>query len=141
MNIAKKYFINYLWIVNFVIFTLLMFRLDYVDLNHEYIYSIDKYLFLKVLPIIDELNGGTFIIVFILYMTFSILYKINYKFLIINLSYVIFQLLAILYPVVFGKVELLGSKSILLFIIIIIINFILIFINTFLIKFKYDLIF
>ncbi|AIZ36574.1 hypothetical protein [Parvimonas micra] len=138
MNIAKKYFINYLWIVNFVIFTLLMFMLDYVDLNHEYIYSIDKYLFLKVLPIIDELNGGTFIIVFILYMTFSILYKINYKFLIINLSYVIFQLLAILYPVVFGKVELLGSKSILLFIIIIIIHFILIFINTFLIKFKYD---
>lgn len=141
MNIAKKYFINYLWIVNFVIFTLLMFMLDYVDLNHEYIYSIDKYLFLKVLPIIDELNGGTFIIVFILYMTFSILYKINYKFLIINLSYVIFQLLAILYPVVFGKVELLGSKSILLFIIIIIIHFILIFINTFLIKFKYDWIF
>lgn len=138
MKIAKKYFINYLWIVNFVIFTLLMFMLDYVDLNHEYIYSIDKYLFLKVLPIIDELNGGTFIIVFILYMTFSILYKINYKFLIINLSYVIFQLLAILYPVVFGKVELLGSKSILLFIIIIIIHFILIFINTFLIKFKYD---
>lgn len=138
MNIAKKYFINYLWIVNFVIFTLLMFMLDYVDLNHEYIYSIDKYLFLKVLPIIDELNGGTFIIVFILYMTFSILYKINYKFLIINLSYVIFQLLAILYPVVFGKVELLGSKSILLFIIIIIIHFVLIFINTFLIKFKYD---
>lgn len=138
MNIAKKYFINYLWIVNFVIFTLLMFMLDYVDLNHEYIYSIDKYLFLKVLPIIDELNGGTFIIVFILYMTFSILYKINYKFLIINLCYVIFQLLAILYPVVFGKVELLGSKSILLFIIIIIIHFILIFINTFLIKFKYD---
>ena len=138
MNIAKKYFINYLWIVNFVIFTLLMFMLDYVDLNHEYIYSIDNYLFLKVLPIIDELNGGTFIIVFILYMTFSILYKINYKFLIINLSYVIFQLLAILYPVVFGKVELLGSKSILLFIIIIIIHFILIFINTFLIKFKYD---
>ena len=138
MNIAKKYFINYLWIVNFVIFTLLMFMLDYVDLNHQYIYSIDKYLFLKVLPIIDELNGGTFIIVFILYMTFSILYKINYKFLIINLSYVIFQLLAILYPVVFGKVELLGSKSILLFIIIIIIHFILIFINTFLIKFKYD---
>lgn len=138
MNIAKKYFINYLWIVNFVIFTLLMFMLDYVDLNHEYIYSIDKYLFLKVLPIIDELNGGTFIIVFILYMTFSILYKINYKFLIINLSYVIFQLLAILYPVVFRKVELLGSKSILLFIIIIIIHFILIFINTFLIKFKYD---
>ena len=141
MNIAKKYFINYLWIVNFVIFTLLMFMLDYVDLNHEYIYSIDNYLFLKVLPIIDELNGGTFIIVFILYMTFSILYKINYKFLIINLSYVIFQLLAILYPVVFGKVELLGSKSILLFIIIIIIHFILIFINTFLIKFKYDWIF
>lgn len=138
MNIAKKYFINYLWIVNFVIFIVLMFMLDYVDLNHEYIYSIDKYLFLKVLPIIDELNGGTFIIVFILYMTFSILYKINYKFLIINLSYVIFQLLAILYPVVFGKVELLGSKSILLFIIIIIIHFILIFINTFLIKFKYD---
>ena len=138
MNIAKKYFINYLWIVNFVIFTLLMFMLDYVDLNHEYIYSIDKYLFLKVLPIIDELNGGTFIIVFILYMTFSILYKINYKFLIINLSYVIFQLLAILYPVVFGKFELLGSKSIFLFMIIIIIHFILIFINTFLIKFKYD---
>lgn len=138
MNIAKKFFINYLWIVNFVIFIVLMFMLDYVDLNHEYIYSIDKYLFLKVLPIIDELNGGTFIIVFILYMTFSILYKINYKFLIINLSYVIFQLLAILYPVVFGKVELLGSKSILLFIIIIIIHFILIFINTFLIKFKYD---
>lgn len=137
MNIAKKYFINYLWIVNFVIFTLLMFMLDYVDLNHEYIYSIDKYLFLKVLPIIDELNGGTFIIVFILYMTFSILYKINYKFLIINLCYVIFQLLAILYPVVFGKVELLGYKSIFLFIIIII-HFILIFINTFLIKFKYD---
>ena len=138
MNIAKKYSINYLWIINFVIFTLLMFMLDYVDLNHEYIYSIDKYLFLKVLPIIDELNGGTFIIVFILYMTFSILYKINYKFLIINLCYVIFQLLAILYPVVFGKVELLGSKSILLFIIIIIIHFILIFINTFLIKFKND---
>ena len=138
MNIAKKYSINYLWIVNFVIFTLLMFMLDYVDLNHEYIYSIDKYLFLKVLPIIDELNGGTFIIVFILYMTFSILYKINYKFLIINLCYVIFQLLAILYPVVFGKVELLGSKSIFLFIIIIIIHFILIFINTFLIKFKND---
>ena len=138
MNIAKKYFINYLWIVNFVIFTLLMFMLDYVDLNHEYIYSIDKYLFLKVLPIIDELNGGTFIIVFILYMTFSILYKINYKFLIINLCYVIFQLLVILYPVVFGKVELLGYKSIFLFMIIIIIHFILIFINTFLIKFKYD---
>jgi len=138
MNIAKKFFINYLWIVNFVIFTLLMFMLDYVDLNHEYIYSIDKYLFLKVLPIIDELNGGTFIIVFILYMTFSILYKINYKFLIINLCYVIFQLLAILYPVVFGKVELLGYKSIFLFMIIIIIHFILIFINTFLIKFKYD---
>ena len=138
MNIAKKYFINYLWIVNFVIFTLLMFMLDYVDLNHEYIYSIDKYLFLKVLPIIDELNGGTFIIVFILSMTFSILYKINYKFLIINLCYVIFQLLAILYPVVFGKVELLGYKSIFLFMIIIIIHFILIFINTFLIKFKYD---
>lgn len=138
MNIAKKYFINYLWIVNFVIFTLLMFMLDYVDLNHEYIYSIDKYLFLKILPIIDELNGGTFIIVFILYMTFSILYKINYKFLIINLCYVIFQLLAILYPVVFGKVELLGYKSIFLFMIIIIIHFILIFINTFLIKFKYD---
>lgn len=138
MNIAKKYSINYLWIVNFVIFTLLMFMLDYVDLNHEYIYSIDKYLFLKVLPIIDELNGGTFIIVFILYMTFSILYKINYKFLIINLCYVIFQLLAILYPVVFGKVELLGSKSIFLYMIIIIINFILIFINTFLIKFKND---
>ena len=141
MNIAKKYFINYLWIVNFVIFTLLMFMLDYVDLNNEYIYSIDKYLFLKVLPIIDELNGGTFIIVFILYMTFSILYKINYKFLIINLCYVIFQLLAILYPVVFGKVELLGYKSIFLFMIIIIIHFILIFINTFLIKFKYDWIF
>ena len=102
------------------------------------IYSVDKYLFLMVLPIIDELNGGTFIIILLLYMTFSILYKINYKFLIINLSYVIFQLLAILYPVVFGKVELLGSKSILLFIIIIIIHFILIFINTFLIKFKYD---
>ena len=138
MIIAKKYSINYLWIANFVIFTLLMFMLDYIDLNHEYIYSIDKYLFLKVLPIIDELNGGTFIIVFILYMTFSILYKINYKFLIINLCYVIFQLLAILYPVVFGKVELLGSKSILFFIIIIIINFILIFINTFIIKFKND---
>ena len=138
MNIDKKYSINYLWIVNFVIFTLLMFMLDYVDLNHEYIYSIDKYLFLKVLPIIDELNGGTFIIVFILYMTFSILYKINYKFLIINLCYVIFQLLAILYPVVFGKVELLGSKSIFLYMIIIIIHFVLIFINTFLIKFKYD---
>ena len=138
MNIAKKYFINYLWIVNFVIFTLLMFMLDYVDLNHEYIYSIDKYLFLKVLPIIDELNGGTFIIILLLYMTFSILYKINYKFLIINLCYVIFQLLAILYPVVFGKVGLLGYKSIFLFMIIIIIHFILIFINTFLIKFKYD---
>ena len=138
MNIAKKYSINYLWIVNFVIFTLLMFMLDYVDLNHEYIYSIDKYLFLKVLPIIDELNGGTFIIVFILYMTFSILYKINYKFLIINLCYVIFQLLAILYPVVFGKVELLGSNSIFLYMIIIIIHFVLIFINTFLIKFKND---
>ena len=138
MIIAKKYSINYLWIVNFVIFTLLMFMLNYVDLNHEYIYSIDKYLFLKVLPIIDELNGGTFIIVFILYMTFSILYKINYKFLIINLCYVIFQLLAILYPVVFGKVELLGSKSIFLYMIIIIIHFVLIFINTFLIKFKND---
>ena len=138
MIIAKKYSINYLWIVNFVIFTLLMFMLNYVDLNHEYIYSIDKYLFLKVLPIIDELNGGTFIIVFILYMTFSILYKINYKFLIINLCYVIFQLLAILYPVVFGKVELLGSKSIFLYMIIIIIHFFLIFINTFLIKFKND---
>lgn len=138
MNIAKKYSINYLWIVNFVIFTLLMFMLDYVDLNHEYIYSIDKYLFLKVLPIIDELNGGTFIIVFILYMTFLILYKINYKFLLINLCYVIFQLLAILYPVVFGKVELLGSKSIFLYMIIIIIHFVLIFINTFLIKFKND---
>lgn len=138
MNIAKKYSINYLWIVNFVIFTFLMFMLDYVDLNHEYIYSIDKYLFLKVLPIIDELNGGTFIIVFILYMTFSILYKINYKFLLINLCYVIFQLLAILYPVVFGKVELLGSKSIFLYMIIIIIHFVLIFINTFLIKFKND---
>ena len=138
MIIAKKYSINYLWIVNFVIFTLLMFMLDYIDLNHEYIYSIDKYLFLKVLPIIDELNGGTFIIVFILYMTFSILYKINYKFLIINLCYVIFQLLAILYPVVFGKVELLGSKSIFLYMIIIIIHFVLIFINTFLIKFKND---
>lgn len=138
MNIVRKYFINYLWIVNFVIFTLLMFMLDYIDLNHEYIYSIDKYLFLKVLPIIDELNGGTFIIVFILYMTFSILYKINYKFLIINLCYVIFQLLAILYPVVFGKVELFGSKSIFLFMIIILIHFILIFINIFLIKFKYD---
>ena len=141
MNIDKKYSINYLWIVNFVIFTLLMFMLDYVDLNHEYIYRIDKYLFLKVLPIIDELNGGTFIIVFILYMTFSILYKINYKFLIINLCYVIFQLLAILYPVVFGKVELLGSKSIFLYMIIIIIHFVLIFINTFLIKFKNDWIF
>lgn len=138
MNIDKKYSINYLWIVNFVIFTLLMFMLDYVDLNHEYIYSIDKYLFLKVLPIIDELNGGTFIIVFILYMILSILYKINYKFLIINLCYVIFQLLAILYPVVFGKVELLGSKSIFLYMIIIIIHFVLIFINTFLIKFKND---
>ena len=78
MNIAKKYFINYLWIVNFVIFTLLMFMLDYVDLNHEYIYSVDKYLFLMVLPIIDELNGGTFIIILLLYMTFSILYKINF---------------------------------------------------------------
>ena len=138
MNIVRKYIIHYLWIVNFVIFTLLMFMLDYVDLNHEYIYSIDKYLFLKVLPIIDELNGGTFIIVFILYMTFSILYKINYKFLIINLCYIIFQLLAILYPVVFGKVELLGSKSIFFFMIIIIIHFVLIFINTFLIKFKND---
>ena len=141
MNIAKKFFIKYLWIVNFVIFTILMFMLDYVDLNNEYIYSVDKYLFLKILPIIDELNGGTFIIVFLLYMTFSILYKINYKFLIINLCYVIFQLLAILYPVVFGKVELLGTKSIFLFVIIIIIHFILIFINTFLIKFKYDWIF
>ena len=94
-----------------------------------------------VLPIIDELNGGTFIIILLLYMSFSILYKINYKFLIINLCYVIFQLLAILYPVVFGKVELLGYKSIFLFMIIIIIHFILIFINTFLIKFKYDWIF
>lgn len=103
MNITKKYFINYLWIVNFVIFTILMFMLDYVDLNNEYIYSVDKYLFLMVLPIIDELNGGTFIVILLLYMTFSILYKINYKFLIINLCYVIFQLLAILYPVVFGK--------------------------------------
>ena len=138
MNIAKKYFINYLWIVNFVIFIVLMFMLDYVDLNNEYIYSVDKYLFLKVLPIIDELNGGTFIIVFLLYITFSILYKINYKFIIINLCYVIFQLLAILYLVVFGKVELFGSKSIFLFMIIILIHFILIFINIFLIKFKYD---
>lgn len=138
MNIAKKFFIKYLWIVNFVIFTILMFMLDYVDLNNEYIYSVDKYLFLKILPIIDELNGGTFIIVFLLYMTFSILYKINYKFLIINLCYVIFQLLAILYPIVFGKVELFGSKSIFLFMIIIIIHFVLIFINAFLIKFKYD---
>lgn len=138
MNIAKKYFINYLWIVNFVIFIVLMFMLDYVDLNNEYIYSVDKYLFLMVLPIIDELNGGTFIVILLLYMTFSILYKINYKFLIINLCYVIFQLLAILYPVVFGKVELLDYKSIFLFMIIIIIHFILIFINTFLIKFKYD---
>ena len=85
MNITKKYFINYLWIVNFVIFTILMFMLDYVDLNNEYIYSVDKYLFLMVLPIIDELNGGTFIVILLLYMTFSILYKINYKFLIINL--------------------------------------------------------
>ena len=136
MNIAKKYFINYLWIVNFVIFIMLMFMLDYVDLDNEYIYSVDKYLFLMVLPIIDELNGGTFIIILLLYMTFSILYKINYKFLIINLCYVIFQLLAILYPVVFGKFELLGTKSIFLFMIII--NFILIFINTSLIKFKYD---
>ena len=84
MNIAKKYFINYLWIVNFVIFIVLMFMLDYVDLDNEYIYSVDKYLFLMVLPIIDELNGGTFIIILLLYMTFSILYKINYKFLIIN---------------------------------------------------------
>lgn len=141
MNIAKKFFIKYLWIVNFVIFTILMFMLDYVDLNNEYIYSVDKYLFLKILPIIDELNGGTFIIVFLLYMTFSILYKINYKFLIINLCYVIFQLLAILYPIVFGKVELFGSKSIFLFMIIIIIHFVLIFINAFLIKFKYDWIF
>ena len=130
MNIAKKYFINYLWIVNFVIFIMLMFMLDYVDLDNEYIYSVDKYLFLMVLPIIDELNGGTFIIILLLYMTFSILYK--------NLCYVIFQLLAILYPVVFGKFELLGTKSIFLFMIIIIIHFILIFINTFLIKFKYD---
>lgn len=138
MNIAKKFFIKYLWIVNFVIFTILMFMLDYVDLNNEYIYSVDKYLFLKILPIIGELNGGTFIIVFLLYMTFSILYKINYKFLIINLCYVIFQLLAILYPIVFGKVELFGSKSIFLFMIIIIIHFVLIFINAFLIKFKYD---
>lgn len=138
MNIAKKYFINYLWIVNFVIFIVLMFMLDYVDLNNEYIYSVDKYLFLMVLPIIDELNGGTFIVILLLYMTFSILYKINYKFLIINLCYVIFQLLVILYPVVFGKVELLSYKSIFLFMIIIIIHFILIFINTFLIKFKYD---
>ena len=138
MNIAKKYFINYLWIVNFVIFIMLMFMLDYVDLDNEYIYSVDKYLFLMVLPIIDELNGGTFIIILLLYMTFSILYKINYKFLIINLCYVIFQLLAILYPVVSGKIELLGTKSIFLFMIIIIIHFILIFINTFLIKFKYD---
>ena len=112
---------------------MLMFMLDYVDLDNEYIYSVDKYLFLMVLPIIDELNGGTFIIILLLYMTFSILYKINYKFLIINLCYVIFQLLAILYPVVF-----LGTKSIFLFMIIIIIHFILIFINTFLIKFKYD---
>ncbi len=40
MNIAKKYFINYLWIVNFVIFIVLMFMLDYVDLNNEYIYTV-----------------------------------------------------------------------------------------------------
>ncbi len=85
MNIAKKFFIKYLWIVNFVIFIVLMFMLDYVDLNNEYIYSVDKYLFLMVLPIIDELNGGTFIVILLLYMTFSILYKINYKNLIINL--------------------------------------------------------
>lgn len=86
MNIAKKYFINYLWIVNFVIFIVLMFMLDYVDLNNEYIYSVDKYLFLMVLPIIDELNGGTFIVILLLYMTFSILYKINYKFMLCNIS-------------------------------------------------------
>ena len=86
MNIAKKYFINYLWIVNFVIFIVLMFMLDYVDLDNEYIYSVDKYLFLMVLPIIDELNGGTFIVILLLYMTFSILYKINYKFMLCNIS-------------------------------------------------------
>lgn len=40
MNIAKKFFIKYLWIVNFVIFIVLMFMLDYVDLNNEYIYTV-----------------------------------------------------------------------------------------------------
>lgn len=113
-----------------------MFLLEYVELENVFIFDISRYLLFKIFPKVDLLNGGMLNLIFLFYIVFSIMYNINYKFLLINLFYVVFQLCTLLYPIVFNEYKLLDGTSMMIFIFVILIHILLILFNVFLINLK-----
>lgn len=137
MDFLKKIKIyDYLWLVGILIFKLISFLLKYIELENVFIFDIKRYLLFKIFPKVDLLNGGMLNLIFIFYIVFSIMYNINYKFLLINLFYVVFQLCTLLYPIMFNEYKLLDGTSMMIFIFVILIHIVLILFNIFLINLK-----
>lgn len=127
---------DYLWLLGILIFRTILFLLEYVELENVFIFDISRYLLFKIFPKVDLLNGGMLNLIFLFYIVFSIMYNINYKFLLINLFYVVFQLCTLLYPIVFNEYKLLDGTSMMIFIFVILIHILLILFNVFLINLK-----
>lgn len=137
MDFLKKIKIyDYLWLLGILIFRTILFLLEYVELENVFIFDISRYLLFKIFPKVDLLNGGMLNLIFLFYIVFSIMYNINYKFLLINLFYVFFQLCTLLYPIVFNEYKLLDGTSMMIFIFVILIHILLILFNVFLINLK-----
>lgn len=137
MDFLKKIKIyDYLWLLGILIFRTILFLLEYVELENVFIFDISRYLLFKIFPKVDLLNGGMLNLIFLFYIVFSIMYNINYKFLLINLFYVVFQLCTLLYPIVFNEYKLLDGTSMMIFIFVILIHILLILFNVFLINLK-----
>ncbi|MCI5997995.1 MAG: hypothetical protein PT934_01480 [Peptoniphilaceae bacterium] len=127
---------DYLWLLGILIFRTILFLLEYVELENVFIFDISRYLLFKIFPKVDLLNGGMLNLIFLFYIVFSIMYNINYKFLLINLFYVVFQLCTLLYPILFNEYKLLDGTSMMIFIFVILIHLLLILFNVFLINLK-----
>lgn len=127
---------DYLWLLGILIFRTILFLLEYVELENVFIFDISRYLLFKIFPKVDLLNGGMLNLIFLFYIVFSIMYNINYKFLLINLFYVVFQLCTLLYPILFNEYKLLDGTSMMIFIFVILIHILLILFNVFLINLK-----
>lgn len=137
MDFLKKIKIyDYLWLLGILIFRTILFLLEYVELENVFIFDISRYLLFKIFPKVDLLNGGMLNLIFLFYIVFSIMYNINYKFLLINLFYVVFQLCTLLYPILFNEYKLLDGTSMMIFIFVILIHLLLILFNVFLINLK-----